>query len=363
MQAPTTAEHRAARRRMSYVTPENCAKVLSRSAYWTRQFLDLYLDRCDEAGSHHPHQGYVLSRQAPELAARIRVGGGPGDFSNEPERASARVIALAVAGSCARSFGRFDEAELSLKWARDLAESTRLTPQAVCELVRRSAALKCDTAEPDAEIWVDRAVQVAERLENEANLADALVLQGFFLSAAGRGGSDRLAQGASLANLKSLRGRRTFEAAIYNMALGAVRSGNPVEAARWLKRVKKRLARHPASIQKARVVWLEGYFSGELGATRYGIRQLEKVRRRFLDMAALPDFVLCSIDLLDLQMSEGDEVAVGLTLGETVDAVNAAWNLPTLDLRAFLERYVAVAAGLPERSREKAALAEDLQAL
>lgn len=363
MRAPTTAEHKAARRRMSYVTPENCPKVLSKSAYWTRQFLDLYVERCDEAGSHHPREGYVLSRQVPELAARIRVGDEPGDFKSETEKTSARVIALAVAGSCARSFGHLDEAELSLKWAADLAESSRVTSRAACELVRRTAALKYSCDAEDTETWIDRAVELADRLQDTENLVDALVLQGLFLSEAGRGGGDRLARGVSLADLKTLRGRRAFEAAVHNMALGAVRSGNLVEAARWLKRAKRQMARRPGSIQKARVIWLEGYFSGELGATRYGVRQLEKVRMRFLEMAALPDFVLCSIDLLDLHMSEGDDAAVQRSIDATVDAFKAGWDHSSMDLKGFLQSYTEVSAGLPERGRVKAALASTLQAL
>ena len=353
--------HKAARRRMSYVTPENCAKVLSKSAYWTPEFLDLYLDRCDEEGFHRPKEGYLLSRQAPELAARVRVGEDPGEFRTEADKLSARVIALAVAGSCARSFGNIVEAELSLKWARDLAENARLTARAACELVRRTAALKVAVAEDDAEAWVERAVAMADQFDDQPNLADALVLQGGFLAVAGRGGVDQLARGVACVDLKSSRGQRTFDAAVYNMAFGAVRSGNLAETALWLGRAKKRLARLPTSIKKARVIWLEGYFSGELGATRYGIRQLEKMRSKILGFGSLVDYVLCSIDLLDLHLSEGNEDEIESLIAGTMKACEEIGDGTPHDLKETLNRYIRSAAGLPERSAFKVAIAEDLQ--
>ncbi len=306
MRPKLSAAHKAARRRMSNVTPENCGKVLARSSYWTRHFLDLYLDRCDEAGLHLPADGYLLAQQAPELAARIRIGEVPGEFKTEADKLSARVTALAVLGSCCRSVEKLREAELAIKWAQDLAVGARLTPKAGCELVRRQAVLKWSQGAPDAEAWIDHAVEMAERLEELPNLADALVLRGTYLAKLERGGVEDVARGMSIASLKDTRGRRTFDAAMFNISKRAVRSGDRAAATGWLSKVKKRMARFPRSIQKVRASWVEALFSADLGSIRYGVRLLEKARRNFIELNAPEDFLLCSMDLIGVHFLDAE---------------------------------------------------------
>ena len=306
MRPSRTTAQKAARRRLSYVTAENCGKVLARATYWSTEFLDLYLDRCDEAGLHFPAEGYVLARQAPELAARIRVGDQDGEFATEAQKLSARVTAMAVLSSCCRSLGKLREAELAIKWAQDLAVGARLSPRAGCELVRRQAALKMTRREPDAEAWIEHAVGLAEKLEDPANLADALVMRGTFLAQAERGGVEDVARGLSMADLKQPRGRRTFDAGLFNISRGALRTGNRAEATEWLAHIKQRMARLPRSINKMRVAWMEAVFSAELGSVRYAVRLLERARLQLLELAGVADFVLCSMDLVGIHLLDGD---------------------------------------------------------
>ncbi len=317
MRPRRTTAQKAARRRLSSVTAENCGKVLARATYWTTDFLELYLDRCDEAGLHLPAEGYVLARQAPELASRIRVGEGEGEFAAEAEKLSARVTAAAVLSSCCRSWGKLREAELAILWAQDLALGAPLSPRAACELVRRYAALKVTRTEADAEAWVEQAVALAERLDERENLADALVMRGTFLAHAERGGVEDVVRGLSIADLKQPRGRRTFDAGLFNISHGALRAGNRAEATRWLARIKKRMARLPRSVNKLRVAWMEAVFSAELGSVRYAIRLLERSRLHLFELEAVADFVACSMDLVGIHLLDGDLAEAQAVVEET----------------------------------------------
>ena len=323
MRPKLSPEIKIARRRLSYVTPENCGKVLARATYWSTHFLSLYLDRCDETAFHTPVDGYRLAQQAPELAARIRIGDGPGEYRSEGEKRSARVTALAVLAGCCRAAGKMRDAELAIKWAQDLAVDTRLTAKAGCELVRRQAALKLTQGAEDAEDWIQHAVTMAERLGEQPNLADALVLRGVFLAEAERGGVEDVARGMGMADLKDTRGRRTFDAAMFNMSKCAVRSGNRAEAARWIAKVKKQMTRFPRSVNKARVNWMEGLLSAELGSGRYGIRLLEKARRSFVELESVGDFVFCSMDLATIYHLEGEPAQLARVIASTHEGVGA----------------------------------------
>lgn len=346
MRPKLSASRKAARRRISYITPENCGKVLARPVYWTREFLDLYLDLCDEAGLHRPADGYLLAQQAPMLASRVRVGEVEGEFRNEADKLSARVTALAVFASCCRSCGRLQEAELNIKWAQDLAVDARLTPKAGCELVRRHAALKWVQKSEEAEAWIRHAVALADRLGDQPNLADALVLYGLYLADADRGGVEHISRSLAVADLKTPRGRRTFDGAVFNLAFTIRRSGNLAEATHWLSRTKKRLARRPSTLDKLRVLWMEALFSAELGSTRYGIRLLEKTRAKLFELPSLGDYIVCSVDLADVHQLEGDSKAADAVIRDTRRSLEsrssetAALSAPAHELEALLSAYL-----------------------
>ena len=71
--ADLAAERQRARERIRYVRPEIAGKVLGHDRYWTVQFLDLYLERCDETAFDVPSDAYLLAQHLPEVARRIRV--------------------------------------------------------------------------------------------------------------------------------------------------------------------------------------------------------------------------------------------------------------------------------------------------
>ena len=305
-----------ARRRLSYIDPQNCGKVLAKPAYWTVEFLELYLDRCDELAFHTPADGWALGQHAATLAGRIRADGGPSEFADDNAKRSARVIAASVQGSCARANAKLADAERWFRFSGSLAAEGKITPRAFCEFLRRSAALKACLYTEDAEESLIQAVKTAERFEEKPNLADALVCMGMYYGTQKRGGVELLARGLALADPKTPRGRRTLQGAVINMAKGSIRAGDFESAAAWLKTAKRGLARLETSLQKLRVSWLEAYFSGMLGSTRYATRNLEKIRHQFLTLESSADYLLCTFDLIEILLNEGADQEIREILAE-----------------------------------------------
>ena len=101
---------RKARRRIQLITPENSLKVVAKDIYWTREFLQLYLDLCDEFALENPHRAHLLAANAELLVQRISIRERPGSFDSLIEKRSYQVHAKAVVASICRRLGRQSEA-------------------------------------------------------------------------------------------------------------------------------------------------------------------------------------------------------------------------------------------------------------
>lgn len=92
------------RRRLKQVRPHDAAKILTRSRYWTVDFLEPYLERCDAVAFERPADGYRLAQHAPALAGLIQ------DYRDEIHRRSLRVRAGVVFASASFRAGEMTEA-------------------------------------------------------------------------------------------------------------------------------------------------------------------------------------------------------------------------------------------------------------
>ncbi|MEM6793826.1 MAG: hypothetical protein AAF725_07570, partial [Acidobacteriota bacterium] len=328
-------QEKEAKRRLRSVTPDNCGKVVARSCYWTVDFLLLYLDACDDRAFDVPQDGYALAVQAPELARRIEVGPEPGQFASNLERASSRVLSYAVFGSCCRAAGRLSEAEAALGLASDLAQGQEIEIEAQAELTRRSAVLLLQQDHPEANVQIERAVELSRRASYRAGLADALQLRGLARIYGGaKAGASDLVEAMCHADLKTERGRRNFSGAVQNLCFAATQQAVTLQeqeqAYKMLQTVKEMMARQPKSVRKMKVYWTEGLLLHNLGVSRHAARRLIKARQGFRELGQYADFALASFDLAAVYRDDADSRALDELVAETCRIVAEESGEPRL---------------------------------
>ena len=351
-----TEGQKQAKRRLSYIKSDNCGKVAAKPSYWTTEFLDLYLEHCDELAFHDPKAGCLLSAHAPILAERIRIGTEDGQFRSDRARLSARVIAIAVRASCCRAAGDLQEAQAHIAQAETLARGREISARAYCELLRRKAAVKVSMGASDAEDCLNRAIKMAETTKDEPNLSDGLVCRGVLT-----GNIEDLARGLALADYRTKRGGRTATAACINIVLGS-RSGNLAGTLKFLWAAKKSLARKETSIMKLRVQWLYSYFEAKLGSTKSGLRGLRKARPALLEMEAYSDYLICSLDLIErLRLCvEVDHEEIGSVVDEMLAVYQEHFEESKAEFALMLHNFLQ--SNVIEEEKLKSALVVALQA-
>lgn len=341
--ADLAAERQRARERIRYVKPEIAGKVLGHDRYWTVQFLDLYLERCDETAFDVPRDAYLLAQHLPEVARRIRVGPKARDWDTPLEKMGGIVMALAVKGSCCRAVDEIAEAELCFDRAFKGLGNHQPSPVVMAELHRRYAALLLMKRSSGVEKHIDHCLEYSEEASYKPGVADALTLRGVVNAQAdpAQAVQDFL-QATRLADLKSPRGERTAKAAMHNVsyavAYGSVGLRDQETALRLLVRLKNELKGTPTSVRKLKVLWIEGLILGNLRIERHAKRQLSKARRGLLSIGDVGSYLVVSIDLYRSLIEFGDEEEAREIALDTLSQAEAHNQDP--ELLARLRRWV-----------------------
>lgn len=303
---------RLARRRLGYITPMSSGKVLAHPRYWTLAFLRLYLDLCDETTFHCAEEGYLLGQPAAELARRIGIQ--DGGYGNDQERLDWRVRALAVWGSCCRAHGQLTESRAAYRRAFELvseAHGDGLSPYCLGDLHTRYAVFCLTTGRAEALTHLNQAVDRLEGdLESGRPLADALAIRGLVRYLRGDVDSlEDLARSLKWLQPRTPRGRRTLISVLHNMALAISRGGMTTEAQelayRLLTHCQKQLQR-PRSVQRHKMLWLEGLLLARLGITRLAERRLLKAYGALVEADQSQDLAALSLDLVCFYLTEAD---------------------------------------------------------
>ena len=304
-------ERQRARERIRYVKPEIAGKVLGHDRYWTVQFLDLYLERCDETAFDVPRDAYLLAQHLPEVARRIRVGPKAREWDTPLEKMGGIVMALAVKGSCCRACGEFEEARLNYERAFKGLKGRKVSAVAMAELHRRFATLQMVQGEEDALEHVEASLSYCEEGRYLPGRATALNLRGIVQRESDPGQSMAdFVESIRLSDLRSGRGLRTAESAFHNtlalVADGSVGLRDQEAALKLIHRLKGSLKGTPTSVRKLRTLWLEGRLLGNLRIGRHAIRQLSKARIGLLKLGQLVDFAIVSVELAHVHLLESE---------------------------------------------------------
>lgn len=306
-------ERRRARERLRWVKPATCGKVLAHERYWTVQFLQRYLERCDDLALDMPADAYLLGQHVPEIARRIRVGDHATEFETAQQKLSGIVTALAVKASCCYVHHEMQEAVLSIRRAFGGLAGRQASPAAMADLHGRHAVLlTLQRFRTEALASVETCLEFAEPADERAIAADALALRGHLRrdTEPAEALLDAL-RAVRYAERKTKRGERTAEAAFFSaLAIvgrpGLVSLHAQEQALKLLVRARKELNGTPTSARKLRLQWLEGRILSNLKIGRHAARQLGKASHGLQKLRLPADFALASLDLIGLHVSEGD---------------------------------------------------------
>ena len=181
---------------------------------------------------------------------------------------------------------------------------------------------------------MERAVELCRQASLAPCLADALQLRGLMLTYTAKGGAADYVEAMRYADLRTARGRRTFSAAVQNLALAATTQAVTLQeqeqAYKLLQTVKEMLAKQPKSVRKMKVYWTEGLLLQNLGVSRHAARRLLKARQGFRELNQLVDFVLVSLDLATLYCEEADQASLHELAEETCRVVAEESEEPRL---------------------------------
>ena len=354
------SERQRARERMRHVKPRTARKVVGHHRYWTTQFLGLYLTRCEELAFEVPGDAYLLAQQAPELARRIRVGPGPGEFETPADKLSGVVMALAFQMTCRCAAGELAEARLSFERAiRGLGRHSA-SNAAMAELHLRYAALELLSEESEAALAAtDACLKLCVSHRMPEIEADAIGIRGFLSTEVEpRSTLYDLLETASVARADSPRGSRAANAAL-NHLIGLARERRVAlkhqeGALRLVVLLKQQFVGLPTRSRKLKPYWLEGLMLANLGIDRQAERKVGKARKGLRTLGLSLEYATSSLDLAQCHLLLGDPPRARSVLVETFEALQSMEGGD--DLATRLAPFTVVSPGESELRCAHAAL-------
>ena len=280
--------------------PDQADQVIQRLKYWTPGFCWLYFERCDELIFDDAQAGLQAAEFAPELVGLVRK------FSRNletPEQLALR--ALAVLGSAYRAVGDLEQSEKTYSEALRILDRSILPVEAKANLLFRMAILRCaqdrhDEAVDDAchalKIYRQSSDAVRQR-----HLGEALTIRGSCHYYAGEFSAAMRDWSEALGCTDPKKKPRIYHSASHNLVFTLVEktidstSLSLIES--YLRQARKFLSKRPRSVQKLRVIWLQGLIMVRFGSTRRGEAAFETARRGFIEMEAPFEMALVSLTL------------------------------------------------------------------
>ncbi len=280
--------------------PDQADQVIQRSKYWSPTFCWLYFARCDELIFSDGHAGLRAAEVGPELVALVCR------FSRDPApRAPLRLRSLAVLGSAYRVTGDLDESDLVYQQASRIARAETVSRTDRANLLFRLATLRSaqnrldeafDLANQSVEIYRGSSETVRLR-----HLGEALITRGYLQNLAGRYSAAMKDWSEALSCTDPKKYPRIHHCASHNLACSLVeRPVDPRSLSRvgsHLRQARKFLSKRPRSLQKLRLIWLQGMIMIRFGSTRRGEVAFRQAREGFIEMRAPFEMAMVSLYL------------------------------------------------------------------
>lgn len=287
--------------------------------FWKLDVFDLFLEECDATIYDDCSAGLKLAKLAPSLAERV--------ISTDVivPAAVLRVRAYCRLGSAYRACGDFPAANQTYDLA--LAEE-KIPGVEAADLYRRLAYLRLYQGQGDeAERLISEAIRI-QRLETDLidrhELGRCLVARATIRRESSDLGGSILDLTAALNHLDVERGPRPYFAAAHNLAVDLVAGGSPSQLSTALQRLtvaRKKLRsfkkRHYA---KYKLKWLQGLIQTRFGATAQAELSHKAARRGLIEMGAMYEVAMISLDLAALYLPQG-------RIGELRDIASETWQL------------------------------------
>lgn len=280
--------------------PDQADLVIQRSKYWSPAFCWLYFARCDELIFDDGAAGLRAAEVAPELVALVCR------FSRPTAPCPAlQVRALAVLGSAYRVIGELDESEAVYDQAWRIAVRKSVGDVDRANVLFRVAALR------SAQARLDEAFESAHRsvaLYREADedvrqqhLGEALIVRGVLEDMAGNYSAAMRDWSEALSCTDPRKSPRVHHCASHNLACSLVeRPADPRSLSRvggYLREARRFLSKRPRSLQKLRLIWLQGMILIRFGSTRRGEAAFRQAREGFIEMGAPFELAMLSLYL------------------------------------------------------------------
>lgn len=280
--------------------PDQADQVIQRSKYWTPTFCRLYFEKCDELIFSDPRAGLQAAEVCPELVDLV------GRFGREQESlARLRVGALAVLGSAYRAVGDLEQAQASYAEALRLTGQQQIPATEKANLHFRIAVLRCEQNRlQEALVLADRSVEIYRGASEQLrrwHLGEALTIRGFVRNLAGHSAMALKDWSEALSCTDPKRRPRVYYAATHNLAWGlaerATCSSDLAKIELYLQRARRMLSKQSRSLQKLRLIWLQGMIFMRFGSIRRGEAAFDSARRGFIEIGSPFDMALVSLDM------------------------------------------------------------------
>ncbi len=299
-----------AKRRLSYLTPDNAHKVLRHDRYWTVELMELYLRRCEHLRMTVPMDGWKMVQHAVELVELIRIGEAAGDFGSRAERLSWSARASALEGEIAGLVDSESVAEQAFRRALELTSRERIQVLAAAELQRRRAAFEMRRGRRSRACrYLEQSLVFFRRLDAGSGLAEALLLAGFLRCP--EKGLVGLAEALACTRPKGILEERIFDAALTllmeRMQEPRVTFEEYEAILGWLYLARKRwFARRSKTVRKMGLLWAEGRVLACLGLGRLAQRRLSRAWQGLTQLGAFEAVAVAGLDLAYVQVGHDE---------------------------------------------------------
>ena len=294
------------------LTVDNVHKVLNHERYWTKVFVEVYLDRCDHQILDDPSATAVFAELAPRLVERIRIGEHLEELPSIAERSSWWLRAQGLRADARRVRGDAAGAGEALAEAYAHCSRQRVRRQALAELHRRRALWLAATDPAEAGRFLDASIDLGRGLgpwprRGEAHLARAwLGMRGHPPS-----GLVDLAQAMALSNPRRPRSSVVFGLALDRLwrVLAEVPSlavDEEPAALNAIHQAQRRFFGHSTkSVAKTMLYWIEALLTRRLGVARHTERRLRLASDAFVVLGAEVEAFLVQLDLAHFLFEQG----------------------------------------------------------
>ncbi len=280
--------------------PDQADLIIQRPKYWTPAFCRLYLERCDELIFGDPQAGLQAAEFAPELAALVSR------FDRQRRlHPRLQLRALAVLGSAYRVVGDLEQSGATYAEALQRLAAGSFPASEKANLYFRVAILRCvQDRRAEAEAKIEESVEIYRRSSQQLkqqHLGEALTIRGYIRKVHGDSAGAMKDWSEALSCTDPQLKPRVHYSATHNLACGLARratcSADLAEVEVYLGQARKLLSKRPRSLQKLRLVWLQGMIYMRFGSTRRGEAAFRAARKGFLAIEACFDMALVSLDL------------------------------------------------------------------